>query len=354
MLSRLISEERPQSRLLTAGLLVVLAYLALAPFVTSSTKSLDVAAMICIYIVLVASFDLLIGYTGIVSFAHTMFFGIGAYGVAIAMTRFGATWIGLLAGIVGAFAVAAVLALVVGLFSLRVRTTYFSMITLAVALAFETVALQFSDWTGGSDGLSFSVPRELTPGFVLEGLGLRVGGRILTYYLIFTASVLAILLMLRWVSSPFGRVLQAIRENDFRAEALGYKAVHYRIVANVLAASMAALAGILLALWVRYTSAVTTLSLDIMLYVLLMVIIGGMGTLYGAVIGATLFVLAQSYLQDLVRVVGRVLHDIPAVSGLTDAFFAPERWLFWLGIGFVLCVCFFPAGVVGELRKRKL
>ena len=106
-------------------------------------------------------------------------------------------------------------------------------------------------------------------------------------------------MVLRVVNSPFGRVLQAIRENDFRAEALGYRTVDYRTVANCLSAGMAVLAGVLYALWLRYTGPDTTLSFAIMLDILLMVVIGGMGTMYGAVIGATFFIVAQNYLQKL-------------------------------------------------------
>ena len=107
--------------------------------------------------------------------------------------------------------------------------------------------------------------------------------------------------MLRIVNSPFGRVLQAIRENDFRAEAIGYRTVVYRTLASVLSALFATLAGCLLALWLRYNGPDTSLSFEIMLDILLIVVIGGMGTMYGAVIGAVLFVIAQNYLQDLLQ-----------------------------------------------------
>ena len=110
-----------------------------------------------------------------------------------------------------------------------------------------------------------------------------------------------VLALLRIVNSPFGRVLQAIRENDFRAEAIGYRTVVYRTAASVLSALFATLAGVLLALWLRYNGPDTTLSFEIMLDMLLIVVIGGMGTIYGAVIGAVLFVLAQNYLQDLMK-----------------------------------------------------
>ena len=109
------------------------------------------------------------------------------------------------------------------------------------------------------------------------------------------------LALLRIVNSPFGRVLQAIRENDFRAEAIGYRTVVYRTLSNVIAALFATLAGALLALWLRYTGPDTTLSFEIMLDILLIVVIGGMGTMYGAALGSVIFVFAQNYLQDLLK-----------------------------------------------------
>src|SRR5207237_10391745 len=109
------------------------------------------------------------------------------------------------------------------------------------------------------------------------------------------------LALLRTVSSPFGRVLHAIRENAFRAEAIGYRTVVYRTLASVLSALFATLAGVLLALWLRYNGPDTTLSFEIMLDVLLIVVIGGMGTMYGAVVGSVLLVLAPNYLEDLMK-----------------------------------------------------
>ena len=352
MLKRIFSDDLPKSRLLAAILMVVVAGLLLTPFVFPGAKALGVAAKILVFIVLVASYDLLLGYTGIVSFAHTMFFGIGAYGVAIALTRYPASFGAVAAGLACAIALSALLAFVIGLFSLRVRAIFYAMITLAVASAFQTLASQLSDFTGGEDGLNFKVPELLTPGFQFfeePFLGVSFDGKLITYYLLFACALLLFLLMLRIVNSPFGRVLQAIRENDFRAEALGYRVVVYRTVSNVLAAVFATCAGALLALWLRYNSPDTSLSFEIMLDILLMVVIGGMGTLYGAVIGATIFVIAQSYLQDLLKLGAGAVEGIPVLSALVSA----DRWLFWLGLLFVLSVYYFPAGVVGRLRNAK-
>ena len=349
--TRLFSGDLPRSRVLLVVLVAILAGLLLTPFIFPGAKALNVAAKICIFIVLVASFDLLLGYTGIVSFAHTMFFGIGAYGVAIALTRMGPTWPAVAVGVGAAILLSLVLSLVIGLFSLRVKAMFYAMITLAVATAFQTLASQFSDLTGGEDGLTFKVPELLSPGFSLSEhpfLGVSLDGRLISFYLLVTVTLVLFLLMLRIVNSPFGRVLQAIRENAFRAEALGYQTVLYRTSSNVLSAVFATLAGALLALWLRYNGPDTSLSFEIMIDILLMVVIGGMGTLYGSVLGATLFIIVQNYLQDLMKLASEGLARVPFLRDLLH----PDRWLLWLGILFVLSVYRFPAGIVGKLRAK--
>lgn len=192
MLNRLLSGDYPRSKVLAAILLAVLLGLALAPFLFPGVKALNVAAKVLVFVVLVASFDLLLGYTGIVSFAHTMFFGIGAYGIAVATTRMGPTWSALLVGVGGALLLSLLLSLAVGLFSLRVRAIFFAMITLAVAAAFQTLASQLSDITGGEDGLTFKVPELLSPSFEPfenEVLGVLIDGKLITYYLLFVTAV---------------------------------------------------------------------------------------------------------------------------------------------------------------------
>ena len=352
MLTRLLSNDLPRNRWLALLLVAIVLGLALTPFLFPGIKALDVAAKIIVFIVLVASFDLLLGYTGIVSFAHTMFFGIGAYGVAIASTRLGPGFGALALGIGAALLLSLALSLLIGLFSLRVKAIFFAMITLAVASAFLTLASQLSDFTGGEDGLNFKLPTALQPGtqYLAEPLlGASVDGRFVTYYLLFFVALALVLMLLRIVNSPFGRVLQAIRENDFRAEAIGYRTVVYRTLASVLSALFATLAGVLLALWLRYNGPDTTLSFEIMLDVLLIVVIGGMGTVYGAVIGSVLFVFAQSYLQDLLKLGVGAVEGIPVLAQLVS----PDRWLLWLGLLFVLSVYHFPTGVVGRLRAMR-
>jgi branched-chain amino acid transport system permease protein len=353
LLNRLLSHDLPRSRWLALALLLVALGLAFAPFLFPGSKALGVAAKMLVFILLVASYDLLLGYTGIVSFAHTMFFGIGAYGVAIASTRMGEGFAAVLTGVAVALLLSLVLSLVIGLFSLRVKAIFYAMITLAVAAAFQTLASQLSDITGGEDGLSFKNPAVFSPSFEpfeSEFFGVLLDGKVFSYYLLFVVVALLFLLLLRIVNSPFGRVLQAIRENDFRAEAIGYRTVVYRTLSNVLSALFATVAGALLALWLRYTGPDTTLSFEIMLDILLIVVIGGMGTMYGAVIGSVLFVLAQNYLQDLLKLGAGALEGVPVLSELVS----PDRWLLWLGVLFVLSVYHFPTGVVGRLRLGAL
>ena len=351
MLTRLISNDFPRSRVLAVVLVLLLLGLAGAPFIFPGVKALNVAAKVLVFILLVASFDLLLGYTGIVSFAHTMFFGIGAYGIAVATTHIGPNWMALAVGIVSSLALSFVLALLIGLFSLRVRAIFFAMITLAVASAFLTLASQLSEITGGEDGLTFKVPAVLSPSFEFSDqpfLGVMLDGRLLCYYLLFVTALVLLLALLRIVNSPFGRVLQAIRENEFRAEAIGYRVVVYRTTSSILSALFACMAGAMLAIWLRYNGPDTSLSFEIMMDVLLIVVIGGMGTIYGSAIGAVLFLVAQSYLQDLLRLGSEAASSLPWLAALLS----PDRWLLWLGVMFVLSVYYFPTGVVGKLRAN--
>jgi branched-chain amino acid transport system permease protein len=332
---KLLSGDGPRSRTLAAILVAILAALALAPFLFPGTRPLDVAAKVCVFVLLAASYDLLLGYTGIVSFAHTMFFGIGGYGVAIALSRLDVGWSSIALGTAAAVVLSLVLSFLVGLFSLRVKAIFFAMITLAVASFFAILASQLSEATGGEDGITFRVPELLR-------------SRVATYYLVFGVALALFLALLRIVNSPFGRVLLAIRENEFRAEALGYRTVIYRTFANCLGAVAATFAGALYALWLRYTGPNTTLDFGIMIDILLMVVIGGMGTMYGAVIGTAIFVVAQNYLQEAMKAFSGAMQGIPLLPDL----FHPDRWLLWLGVLFVLSVYYFPHGIVGQLRKR--
>lgn len=345
-------------RLIVYGLVLAIGLcLLLAPFLFPGVRAQEAAARICIFIVLVASYDLLIGYTGIVSFAHTMFFGLGAYGAAIALDTMGRGWLPILTGGGAGVLAALVLAALIGLLSLRVKAIFFAMVTLAAASVMMVLASQLSQFTGGEDGIIYQAPRLLSParklltdaeGHVVRLAGVRLDGKVAAYYFVFLSSLLLFLVMTRIVASPLGTVLEAIRENEMRAEAIGYRVVAYRTAIFCIAAVIAALAGVVRAVWLKYTGPEVTLSFAIMIDILLMVVIGGMGTLYGAVIGVVLMSLAQFYLKDLMQLAADATAGIPLLPQLLE----PDRWLLWLGVLFILLVYFFPAGIAGTLLGK--
>ena len=346
---KLLSLDAPRGWALRFLLLATILALGVAPFLFPGAKALNAAEKICVMALLAASYDVLLGYAGIVSFAHVMFFGIGAYGVGLSLYAFGPGWGPLALGVVAGMAFALALALAVGLFSLRVQAIFFAMVTLAVAYAFDVLASQLSTFTGGEDGRSFKPPFELTPGFRLgEIFGFAITGRTLAYYLVFILAGFAFLALLRIVNSPFGRVLQAIRENPLRAEALGYRVVIHRTLATIIAATGAAFAGALHAIWLRYVGPETALSFSIQIDVLVIVVIGGLGSMYGSLLGAALFVVAEAYLQAAIGRLSTFFAEIGAP--LLPQIFHPDRWLLWLGLMFILAVYFAPTGIYGRLR----
>jgi branched-chain amino acid transport system permease protein len=349
--AHVLSDDLPRSRVLSVMLLLVAAYVLAAPFLFPGARSLNVSVTICVFLVLVGSFDLLLGYSGMVSFAHAMFYGIGAYGVGIALHKIGPSWSSVFIGAGGALGLSAVLAVLMALISLRVKAIFYTMTTLAVAAAFGALVLRMTSITGGDDGRNFRLPEALSPGFELleePVFGTMINGKLLAYYLVLVVSLLLFVLMLRIVNSRFGRVLEAIRENEFRAEAIGYRTLYYRLVISVVAALIAAAAGMLMALWLRYVGPQTTVGFNVMLNILLMAVIGGLGTIYGAVIGVVVFTVAENYLQLLLQKGASIFVGIPVVEHLLH----PDRWLLWFGVVFVLAVYFFPTGVVGKLRER--
>ncbi|MCB9993389.1 MAG: branched-chain amino acid ABC transporter permease [Hyphomicrobiaceae bacterium] len=358
-----LASNPPASRV-TTGRVIVWTLAALigltlmfAPFLFTDVRSQQVAARICVFIVLAASYDLLIGYTGIVSFAHTMFFGLGAYGAAIALKAMGGGWAAIALGGAGGIAAAIVLAFLIGVLSLRVKAIFFAMVTLAAASVMMVLASQFSGLTGGEDGIVYTTPDLFKPatrllvdadGGVIKLFGVSLNGKIAAYYFVFLISLALFWFLLRIVRSPLGTVLEAIRENEMRAEALGYRVVAYRTAVFIIAAIVAALAGLLWAVWLKYTGPDSVLSFDIMIDILLMVVIGGMGTMYGAVIGVALMSLAQYYLKDIMEVAASATANVPVLPQMLN----PDRWLLWLGILFILLVYFFPAGIAGTLMKK--
>ncbi len=329
--------------------LAVVIFFAAAPFLLPSYKSVDLAVKIIIFATLVASFDIMLGYTGILSFGHGMFFGIGAYCVAFLIGKYGEpTYLNLVLGLCTGLGVAAALALFVSFLSLRVKAIFFAMVTLAIADLSEILAMKLSAFSGGEDGISLFLPgvfaMSFNPGTFM---GLEITGRVLTYYLIFLSCLGLFLLMLRFTHSPLGRVLQAIRDNEQRAEAIGYRTFLFQATAITMACMVATVTGGLYALWVGYVNPESCLGVfTIMLGVLLMCIIGGMGTLYGGIVGAAFYMGTETFLPDLESLAQSSFPNFHLLHGIL------ERWPLVLGLLFILVVIFFPRGVVGSVRHH--
>jgi branched-chain amino acid transport system permease protein len=345
----LAREAERRARFRSPALYVRLALLAAflaTPLVAPTFQLVDLVLKIAIFATLVASYDIVIGYTGIVSFGHAMFFGFGAYAVALSLGKLGGVTYGhLLLGFAIGIALSAAAALLIGAFSLRVKAIFFAMITLAFAEFALIVAVQWSALTGGEDGLSPKLPGVFATAW--DGgrvLGVALNGRVATYYAVLVTCVALFAMMARFVDSPLGRTLQAVRDNELRAEALGYRTFVAQLASSTFAAVVAAIVGGCYAMWVRYVNPESALGIPIMLDVLLMVIIGGIGTLYGGVIGAAFLLTARTLLPDLKAWTAGAGSEI--VQRLA------ERWLLYFGILFILVVFFFPKGVLGTIRER--
>lgn len=268
------------------------------------------------------AFNLLLGFTGLLSFGHAAFFGFSAYVTGWVIKALGWTpELGLLTGLI----VGALLGLLVGAVAIRRQGIYFAMITLALAQMVFFVCLQ-APFTGGEDGLQ-GVPR----GQLLGLLSLRPD--ITMYYFTVAVFVLCFLAISRIVSSPFGQVLRMIRENEPRAVSLGYQVDRYKLLAFVLSASLAGLAGSLKTLVMGFAT-LTDVHWSMSGEVILMSLLGGVGTFFGPVFGAGIVISLQNLLADKVGAWVTVI----------------------IGAIFVLCVLAFRKGVVGEVhawRERR-
>lgn len=295
-----------------ALLWVGLAILLVAPFI--GLYPILVMKILCFAIFAIA-FNLLLGYTGLLSFGHAAFFGTGAYATAWLVKWAGLTpELGVVAGTIGA----ALVGLVVGVIAIRRQGIYFAMVTLAMAQMVYFVFLQ-APFTHGEDGLQ-GVPRGK-----LFGL-LPLGDDRVLYYVVLAVFVAVFLGVVRIVHSPYGQVLKAIRENEPRAVSLGYDVDRYKLLAFVLSASLAGLAGsmkVLVLGFATLSDAHWSLSGE----VILMTLLGGMGTFAGPVIGAATIIGLQDALSDQV---GSWVNVI-------------------IGVIFVVCVVAFRKGFVGEL-----
>lgn len=270
------------------------------------------------YAMFACAFNLLLGYTKMLSFGHAAYFGSSAYitGWLVAVHGWG-TIEGILAGVV----ISVLLGLVIGAVAVRRRGIYFAMITLALAQVVYFVCLQ-AEFTGGENGLQ-GIPR----GSIFGLIGLGRDDRM--YYAVLAVFVAIYVFIRRIVHSPFGHVLQAIRENEPRAISLGYRVNRYKLLAFVLSAGIAGLAGALKALVLGFAT-LSDVSQGTSGEVILMTLLGGSGTFLGPVVGASVVLTLQEYLSDRVGAWVSVI----------------------IGAIFVMCVMIFRRGFVGEIQRR--
>jgi len=317
------------------------------PFLFPAFKTVDLALNIVIFAVLVASFDILLGFTGILSFGHVMFFGIGAYSVAMLTGKYGGpSYVNLGFGFLIAIGITLLIALLISFLSLRVKAIFFAMVTLAIAEFAIIFATKVSEFTGGEDGILLSSFGVFKRSFSLgDFLGREINGKMITYYFILAVCMVLLLLMLRFIESPLGRVMQAIRDNEPRAEAIGYRTFIFKMISICFGCLIATILGALYVMWTGYANPESVLGTPIMVDVLLMVIIGGMGTLYGGIAGAAFVLIAYTFLPDLQKIAESLFHNIPFMHALM------VRWHLILCVLFILVVLFFPKGIIGSIRE---
>jgi branched-chain amino acid transport system permease protein len=309
--------------------LLLLALIAV-PFI--GVYPLFVMKVLC-FALFAAAFNLLIGYTGLLSFGHAMFLGMAGYTTGYAIQTLGyPPEVGVLAGT----AAATLLGLVVGLFAIRRQGIYFAMVTLALAQMVYFVFLQ-APFTHGEDGLQ-GVPRGK-----LFGL-LSLSSDITLYYVILVVMVLMFLLIVRIVHSPFGQVLVAIKENEPRAVSLGYDTDRFKLLAFVLSAGIAGLAGSLKVLVLGFET-LSDAYWTMAGLVILMTLVGGMGTLFGPLLGAALIVALEDRLGDI----GGALASATGVQWFNSL---GESATIVTGVIFIACVLAFRRGIVGEIVAR--
>jgi len=269
------------------------------------------------------SYDILLGYTGILSFGHAMFFGFGAYAVGIIIKATEPTLVYVVLAFICSLIISVLLSLLVGFLSLRVKDTYYAMITLAFAELFVIMADKARSITNGADGLTFPVPEIFY-------------NRTLYFYIALAFMVISFVILWRFTNSPVGRVLVGIRDNEQRVQFLGYKTLNYKLISTVVAGAFASLAGGFYAIHMRFVSTSVLGALKT-IDALMATIIGGVGTLYGGVIGMGVINLLGDYLAKLAK-----------VSPLL------ERWPIIFGILYILIVIYAPAGILGAVYKFKM
>jgi branched-chain amino acid transport system permease protein len=279
------------------------------------------AANILIYGLFALGFNLVYGYLGLLSFGHAALFGTGAYFCGIAIVHLGLPWYAAIAlGIVGGLLMAAV----IGVLAIRTRGIYFAMVTMALSQCVYYLFYQAVDWTGGENGLRGINVHEIS----VFGLKLDFIDPLTRYYVIAAFVIAAFFVLSRILASPFGAVIEAVRENEARARASGYDVTATRLITFVLSGGFCGLAGALQALHL------SIVPIEIMHYdtsgeVVMIALLGGMGTFFGPMIGAAAFLMLENL-----------------VSTWT------VHWQLIVGAVFMICVLFFPAGIWGTLIKR--
>ncbi|WP_206808548.1 branched-chain amino acid ABC transporter permease [Paradesulfitobacterium ferrireducens] len=300
--------------------ILLLLILVAVPLITPSRSMLNLLTEIFIMGIFAMSYDILLGYTGIVSFGHALFFGTGAYMTGLIFARTGPKLGYLFLAIGGGILLVTVMALIIGYLSLRLKDVYYAMITLAFAELFFIIAEKWRSVTNGADGFSFNVPAVLQD-------------RVVYYYVSLVLLALIVVFLRRFIESPTGKVLQAIRENEKRAEFLGYDVLKFKLISNVIAGVVASFAGVAWALQQRFVST-GVMTVDKTIDALLMTTIGGTGTLYGALLGSGITGMAKNWLSELAKV-----HPIF------------ERWYIIFGLLYIGIVLFFPGGILGTLMR---
>ncbi|MEP9377217.1 branched-chain amino acid ABC transporter permease [Aquabacter sp. CN5-332] len=297
--------------------LAAIAVLAVLPFLTPYEA---LAVNILVFGLYAMGFNLIFGYAGMLSFGHAALFGLGAYGCGIPIAKFGIPWF---AALPMGIAVAGIASVVIGWFAIRSRGIYFAMITLALSQVVYYSTYQWVSLTGGEDGLrGVNVPV-----INIFGLHLNMLNPLVKYYVLFALGAVAIALFSRILNSPFGGVLEAIRENEKRAMACGYDVARTRWLAFILSGLFSGFAGALYAIHLSVVP-IETLNYFNSAEVLMITLLGGMGTFFGAFVGAYVYIM----LQDVVTVV-------------------TVHWQLVIGTLFVVLILFFPRGIWGSLLK---
>jgi len=302
------------------GFTVILALLIMAPLALPEFWQRFLTEIL-IWGLLAMSSDILIGYTGMVSFGHSAFFGLGMYGAAAALvtTRPPSLWLALAYGLILAAAVAAFVAY----FSTRLRDIYFAITTLIFSQIFYVIIFTSTAWTGGENGINFR-----RPAFAIPGLfSIRFTPAVMHWFVLGVVT-LSYLLLRRITQSPFGMVLQSIRENEARTRAIGYPVERYKIVAVMLSGLFAGLAGVLYAIQNQFAApdfVFFLVSGEVVIYN----VIGGIGTLIGPMVGAAFFLMLREVFSR----------------------FFTEYYLIPLGMIFIAMVIFMPRGLLGFARR---